>query len=130
MAAEGTEHFLQSVGGAAEVVQLERLVRGEEEYVDDVSVADHVSVTYEPDDVSVTTVCSVTTQLLEDSYSAEMCGLAASTLPEVGLYHSEEYRPAIEAELRRDPGSVLNLSRFSYNWIGPVSTTLSPWHTS
>ena len=82
-----------------------------------------------PDDVSVTTVCTVTTQLLADSYFAHMCGPAASTLPGIGLYHPEEYEPAIEAELRRDIDLVLNLPHFAYNWIGPVSTTLSPWHT-
>ena len=133
VAAEGTEHFLQNEGDAEEVVELEqRRVRGEG---DDESIVitlaeEWLGVEWAPDDVSVTTGCTVTTQMLADSHFAHMRGPSASTLPVLGVYHADEYEPSIEEELKRDVALVLNAPHSAYNWIGLVTTTPFPWHTS
>ena len=114
MAAEAAEHFLQNEGDAEEVVELEqRLVRGEgdDESIVLTPAGEWLGAEWAPGDVSVTTGCTVTTQMLADSHFADMC-------------------LGIEAELRRDYALVLNAPHSAYNWIGLVITTLSPWHTS
>ena len=55
---------------------------------------------------------------------------ALISLPELGLYHADEFQPCIEAELRRDIALVLNAPHSAYNWIELVTTTPFPWHTS
>ena len=79
------------------------------------------------DDVSVTTGFDGPAA---DSYFIEFDGPEPSNVPDPFMYHDEELQPAIEAEIRRDLGTVLKPPYLTYNWFGRLSTTLSPWHTS
>ena len=110
VAAEETELLLQSEGDAEEVMQLPPLVRaeGDDDSIVITTAEAWIGPEFDLDDVSVTTGCTVSTRLLADSHFAPWCGPDASTLPEIGLYHPEQYQPAIQSEIRNDYGLVLN----------------------
>ena len=86
-----------------------------------------------PDDVSVTTACTAHTHDFENGRFEEWCAPRESELPEehaLGFYHPNGRAAAIAAEIMRNWNLVLITPYFTYNWIVPVSTTLSQWHTS
>ena len=111
---------------------MQPLVRGEadDDTIVITSAVAWIGPEYDLDDVSLTTGFTISTRLLQDSHFAAWCGPDAGTLPDIRMYHPEEFQGAIASEIKNKYDLVLTPPHFAYNWIGPVSTTVSPWHTS
>lgn len=122
-----------------EVQQFGGLVRGEAEYGTTVShnwpgispAEDFLGPEWDAEsNLSVTTAWTVTTQQLQGTRLKEWIAPPPENLPDINLYHPEEFLGAIKEEIKNHFNLVLNTPYFAYNWIGPVSTTLCPLHTS
>ena len=130
--AEGAGHSYQDEQDEEEVVVLQPgLVRLEADHENtEPSAAEAwLGPAWQLDNESVTTAGTVTTEMVQDSFFADV-GSAMDFNPEIGSYHADEYGPSIEEELRRSVALVLNAPHSAYNWIGLVTTTPFPWHTS